>query len=103
MTREERRERPEHHVVYDYANLVSSGRMVVSGAHLGVSLVPPVNSHVGHVFYMYCREMYEFFHDSPNKQYRRAKEFLATPVPFTFIIGRIVFAGTWNHTLCMRA
>jgi len=84
MTPEERRKRPEHHVVHDYANLVSSGRMVLSGAHLGVPLVPPVNSHVGHAFYTYGREMYEFFHDSPTKPYRRAQEFLAISVTFTF-------------------
>jgi hypothetical protein len=84
MTPEERRQLPEHHVVYDYANLVSAGRMVLSGAHLGVGLAPPVNSHVGHAFYMYCREMYEFFKDGPSKKYRRAQPFLVQEVHFTF-------------------
>jgi hypothetical protein len=84
MTDDERRKRPEHHVVHDYANLVSAGRMVVSGSHQGISLVAPVNSHVGHAFYTYCREMYEFFKDKQKGPYRRAQEFLTTEVTFKF-------------------
>ncbi len=30
MTQDQRRRRPEHHVVHDYANLVSAGKMVIT-------------------------------------------------------------------------
>lgn len=84
MTTEERRKRPAHHVVHDYANLVSSGRLALDGAHKGIPLVPPINTHVGHAFYMNCRKMYEFFTYPPkrNSRYLRAQQFLREPVPF---------------------
>jgi hypothetical protein len=85
-TQQERCRRAEHHVVHDYANLVSSGKMVVNGKHLGTDLLTlaPVNSHVGHAFYAYCRDMYEFFHYKPKGGYRRAQDFLAKQVTFVF-------------------
>ena len=49
------------HVVHDYANLVSSGTMKLTDTHLGKPLDPPVNTHVGEVFLLNCRKMYEFF------------------------------------------
>ncbi len=86
MTNEERRKRPEHHVVHDYANLVSSGRLITDKKSNDELLkIAPVNSHVWHAFYMNCRKMCEFFKDGPSRKYLRAQQFLLRPdVPFTF-------------------
>lgn len=65
-----------HHVVHDYANLVSSGTMAVQGHHLGRRFDPHVNTHVGHAFLANCRKMYEFFRFKPKKDYVRAKDFV---------------------------
>ena len=57
MTPEQRRKRPEHHVVHDYANLVSSGLLITDRKSNDALLkIAPVNSHVWHAFYMNCRE-----------------------------------------------
>ena len=61
MTNQERCLEAVHHVVHDYANLVSSGTMAVEGHHQGKGFVPPVNTHIGHAFLVNCRKMYEFF------------------------------------------
>jgi hypothetical protein len=85
MTGEERRLRPEHHVVHDYANLRSSGLLITDpewNRRLGE--LAPVNSHVWHQFYTNCRKMYEFFRYHPHEKYLRAEDFLTGPLPFTF-------------------
>jgi hypothetical protein len=85
MTPEERRRRPEHHVVHDYANLVSSGLLITDRKSNDALLkIAPVNSHVGHAFYMNCRKMYEFFHHQKSKDYLRAQQFVKPGVTFTF-------------------
>lgn len=87
MTEEEkRRKRPEHHVVHDYANLVSSGKLRLAGKHQGVKLldIAPVNSHVWHAFYMNCRKMFEFFQYQRSKKYLRAKQFVPRRITFDF-------------------
>ena len=67
MTKQEKGLEAVHHVVHDYANLVSSGTMAVCGHHLGREFTPPVNTHVGHAFLVNCRKMYEFFKYKPSK------------------------------------
>ena len=77
MTPAERRKRPEHHVVHDYANLVSSGLLITDRKSNDALLkIAPVNSHVWHAFYMNCRKMYEFFHHQKSKDYLRAQQFV---------------------------
>lgn len=77
MTSEERRKRPEHHVVHDYANLVSSGRLITDEKSNDALLkMAPVNSHVWQAFYMNCRKMYEFFNYRRSSEYLRAEQFL---------------------------
>ncbi|NQU12204.1 hypothetical protein HQ590_15525 [bacterium] len=65
-----------HHVVHDYANLVSSGTMAVQGSHLGKGFDPPVNTHIDHAFLANCRKLYEFFTFKPKNGSVRAKDFL---------------------------
>ncbi|MFI5381966.1 MAG: hypothetical protein ACHRHE_21940 [Tepidisphaerales bacterium] len=55
-----------HHVVHDYANLVSSGTMAATGKHLETPLTPPINTHVGHAFLVNCRKMHHFFTPPPE-------------------------------------
>lgn len=50
-----------HHIVHDYANLVSSAEMVITGQHLSKVFDPPVNSHIFHAFLLNCRKMTDFF------------------------------------------
>jgi hypothetical protein len=58
MTHKERRLRPEHHVVHDYANLVSSGRLKIDPRiNHQLELIWGANSHVWHMFYVNCRKM----------------------------------------------
>lgn len=66
MTEQERNLAAVHHVVHDYANLVSSGTMVVSGHYLRKGFDPPVNAHLQHAFLVNCRKMYEFFLYPPS-------------------------------------
>ena len=61
MTEQERNLKAVHHVVHDYANLVSSGTMVVDGGHRGKGFIPPINKHVGDAFLVNCRKIYDFF------------------------------------------
>lgn len=85
VTPEERRKRPEHHVVHDYANLVSSGLLITDWKSNDALLkIAPVNSHVWHAYYMNCRKMYEFFHYQKSKDYLRAQQFVKPGVTFTF-------------------
>jgi hypothetical protein len=85
MTHEERRVRPEHHIVHDYANLVSSGLLITDPVWNDKLLkIAPVNSHVWHAFYMNCRKMFEFFQYNPSGSYLRARQFLANDVKFMF-------------------
>ena len=85
MRPHERRKRPEHHVVHDYANLVSSGLLITSQKSKRELLeMAPVNSHVWHAFYMNCRKMYEFFHYKNSRHYLRAQQFVNPGVTFTF-------------------
>jgi len=85
MTREERRKRPEHHVVHDYANLVSSGLLITDRkSNDELVKMAPVSSHVWDAFYMNCRKMYEFFHHQKSKDYLRAQQFVKPAVTFTF-------------------
>ena len=86
MTEQERNLKAVHHVVHDYANLVSSGTMAVNGCHLGIGFVPPVNKHVGDAFLVNCRKIYEFFmykpSTKPGQNDIRAADFLTPEVVF---------------------
>src|SRR5271170_5632766 len=86
MTHEERRKRPEHHVVHDYANLVSSGILITDSAwNHKLYELRPTNSHVWHAFNMNCRKMFEFFTYPPKGRYFRAAGFMTvTKFPYTF-------------------
>jgi hypothetical protein len=77
MTPEERRKRPEHHVVHDYANLVSSGTLRQPKYVALLLQIPTANSHAWHAFYTNCRKMYEFFAYDPHPRYLRAQDLLA--------------------------
>jgi hypothetical protein len=92
MTDQERRPRPEHHVVHDYANLVTSGKLIMD-AHTNAALaqIGGANGHVWHAFYLNCRKMYEFFQYGPHEKYLRARTFLAVDVAFPFL--------NWNNTV----
>lgn len=84
LTPEQRRKRPEHHVVHDYANLVSSGLLLTDRKSNDAPVIPPVNSHVWHAFYLNCRKMYEFFHYKKSRNYLRAQQFVKPGTTFTF-------------------
>jgi hypothetical protein len=84
VTRDERRKRPEHHVVHDYANLVSSWRLRQSIYVAQLLKIPTANSHAWHAFYMNCRKMYEFFRYKPNVEYLRAQHFIGGELPYKF-------------------
>ena len=91
MTNEERRKRPEHHVVHDYANLISSG-LLRSDTYIAQLLnIPTANSHVWHAFYTNCRKMFEFFAYKPHDRYLRAHDFLGRELPYTF--------QHWTHSV----
>jgi hypothetical protein len=58
-----------HHVVHDYANFASSAKMRRKGKDSrGNELVPPVNTHVGHAFYLNCRKMADFLQNKKSGQ-----------------------------------
>jgi len=84
MTDEERRKWPEHHLVHDYANLVSSG-LLRSEQYIAQLLnIPTANSHAWHAFYINCRKMHEFFTYQRSKTYLTAQQFVKPGVTFTF-------------------
>jgi len=56
MTEQERRLEAVHHVVHDYANLVSSGDLTQDE-----SVKPPLNTHIQHAFLLNCRKLADFF------------------------------------------
>jgi hypothetical protein len=84
MTNEERRKRPEHHVVHDYANLLSSGLLRSEKYIPQLLKIPTANSHAWHAFYMNCRKMHEFFTYQRSKTYLTAQQFVKPEVTFTF-------------------
>jgi len=85
MTYEERRLRAEHHVVHDYANLVSTGRLVTNPkTNRQLELICGANGHVWHAFYMNCRKMYEFFHHQRSRDFLRPQQFVKPRVRFIF-------------------
>lgn len=50
------------HIVHEYANFVSSAEMVLTGRDIcGAAFKPPLNTHVGHAFYLNCRKLADFF------------------------------------------
>lgn len=58
-----------HHVVHDYANFASSAQMRRTGKDsCGNALLPPVNTHVGHAFYLNCRKMTDFLQNKKSGQ-----------------------------------
>ena len=84
MTLEERRLRPEHHVVHDYANLLSSGLLRDKRYIAQLLNIPTANSHAWHAFYMNCRKMHEFFTYQRSKTYLTAQQFVKPRVTFAF-------------------
>jgi hypothetical protein len=57
MTEEELHLSAVHHVVHDYANLVSAGVTIPTCPP------PPLNTHLQHAFILNCRKLVHFFHD----------------------------------------
>jgi hypothetical protein len=84
MTAEERCKRPEHHVVHDYANLVSSWRLREPDYIVQLMRIPTANSHAWHAFYLNCRKMYEFFRYGSHEDYLRAEDFIGGKLPYKF-------------------
>ena len=93
MTPEERRKRPEHHVVHDYANLVSSWRLREPHHVAELMRIPTANGHAWHAFQMNCRKMFEFFKYKPDPKgtYLRAAYFIDGDFGYTFV--------HWNDTV----
>lgn len=87
MTPEERRRRPEHHVVHDYANLVSSWRLREPHYITQLLQIPTANGHAWHAFQMNCRKMFEFFNYKPDAKgiYLRAAHFIDGELGYRFI------------------
>ncbi|MEO8049670.1 MAG: hypothetical protein ABI833_04575 [Acidobacteriota bacterium] len=87
MTNEERRPRPEHHVVHDYANLVSSWRLREPHHVAQLLTIPTANGHAWHAFQMNCRKMFEFFKYKPDGKgtYLRAAHFLNGELDYRFV------------------
>jgi predicted RNase H-like HicB family nuclease len=50
-----------HHIVHDYANLVSSAELALAGRHNCRTIDPPVNTHIKHAFLLNSRKMRDFF------------------------------------------
>jgi hypothetical protein len=84
VTAEERRKRRAHHVVHDYANLVSSGLLRNPSYIAQLLKIPTANSHTWHAFYANCRKMFEFFVYDPNRRYLRAQDFIGQKLPYVF-------------------
>lgn len=60
------------HIVHEYANFVSSAKMVVTGEDSkGDPLKPPVNTHVAHAFYLNCRKLADFFQGRKDDKKRK--------------------------------
>lgn len=78
MTAEEQQRRFKGivHVVHEYANFVSSAKMVIDGLDIdGVRFKPPINTHVAHAFYLNCRKMFDFFTDKGGSDDILAKHY----------------------------
>ena len=71
MTKDEKRLKAVHHVVHDYANLVSAGTLTQDK-----TVKPPVNTHVQHAFLLGCRKLADFFRKSSNGTDIVAADFL---------------------------
>ncbi len=84
MTLQERRLRPEHHVVHDYANLVSSGLLRDENYIAQLLAIPTANSHAWHAFYTNCRKMFEFFVYDSHPRYLRAQNYIGEKLPYAF-------------------
>jgi hypothetical protein len=87
MTPEARRKRPEHHVVHDYTNLVSSWRLREPHHVAELMRIPTANGHAWHAFQMNCRKMFEFFKYKPDGRnaYLRAAHFIDGELGYTFV------------------
>ena len=69
------------HVIHEYANFVSSAEMVLSGCDIdGAYFKPPINTHVGHAFYLNCRKLADFFQNRQGSDHDdiMAKEYVPT-------------------------
>jgi hypothetical protein len=57
-----------HHIVHEYANFVSSAEMTIHGKDIdGAFFKPPLNTHVGHAFFLNCRNLADFFQNRPSR------------------------------------
>ena len=69
----DRRNRAIVHVVHDYCNLVSSGKLTKE------SHQSPINHHIQHAFLLECRKFYDFFMNNRGDRSRDivAKDYLS--------------------------
>jgi hypothetical protein len=77
MTKAEKRLKAVHHVVHEYANLVSSGVLTQD-----MSVKPPVNTHIQHAFLLNCRKLADFFRKPSDGSDIVAADFLGHVSPF---------------------
>ena len=69
------------HVVYEYANLISCGKL------LTVQHDYPINTHLQDAFLLSCRKMADFFIiDDPKDHYIAASDFTASPQAYTLTV-----------------
>jgi hypothetical protein len=55
-----------HHIVHDYANLMSSGTLTQPDDAEKANIQPPVNTHIQHAFLLNCRKLADFFNNSTD-------------------------------------
>ncbi len=75
MARGESRTLASHHVVYEYANLLSCGELLTRPQ----SPPPPLNTHVQDGFLLGCRKMADFFLKPPQRNSVSASDYLSDP------------------------
>ncbi|MGA2902270.1 MAG: hypothetical protein ABSD98_00440 [Candidatus Korobacteraceae bacterium] len=76
------------HVVYEYANLISSGELLREQFRL------PINTHLQDAFLLNCRKMADFFAQNRKKDDVIAEDFTASRVDFD-----LSFWETWSEAM----
>jgi hypothetical protein len=83
MTKQEKRLAAIHHVVHDYANLVSSGALTQAGPAAKAGVRPPVNTHIQHAFLLNCRKLADFLQRPPKGDDIAVENFLGKKESFS--------------------
>ena len=82
MTEQAKRLAAIHHVVHDYANLVSSGALTQAGPAAKAGVRPPVNTHIQHAFLLNCRKLADFLQRPPKGDDIAVEHFLGKKESF---------------------